>query len=215
MNGKDPYVMIGFKPGIDRETFKQAVLAQDIPQMMSMLHRIKVKPGDNFFIPGRLPHAIGSGVLMLEVQEPTDLVVQPERKIGDITLSDFDMWQNLTMEQGLDCFEYRGRTLEEVLQEFSIHPVKKNGPVEILVDSEYTDCFQVMVMKLFPGEKYDYHLSSQWQLAVVTSGGGNIETASRQMIHHGDCFLIPNPVRNLTFVAGEKGLVIYLMGKGC
>ena len=211
VNGEDPYIMLGFKPGIDRGAFRQAVLEQDIPQVLSMMHKIKVKPGDNFFIPGRLPHAIGSGVLMLEVQEPTDLVVQPERKIGDITLSDFDMWQNLTVEQGLDCFEYRGRTLEEVMREFAVRPGKKNGPVETLVDSGYTDCFQVAVMKLLPGETYDCRFSSDWQLAVVTGGGGNVTAAEKQTVRPGDCFLIPNPVRNLTFSAGEKGLVVYLI----
>lgn len=148
---------------------------------------------------------------MLEVQEPTDLVVQPERKIGDITLSDFDMWQNLTVEQGLDCFEYCGRTEDEVIREFAIHPVQKDGPVETLVDSRLTDCFRVAMMKLAPGETYDYQVTSKWQLAIVTSGEGSVEAATKQPVHHGDCFLIPNPVRNLTFSTKATGLTIYLI----
>lgn len=40
VNGEKPYIMIGFKPGIDRDAFKRAVLTQDIPQVMSMMHKI-------------------------------------------------------------------------------------------------------------------------------------------------------------------------------
>ncbi len=211
VNGEKPYILMGFKPGIDREKFRRAILAQDIPALVAMFHKIEVKPGDCFFIPGRLPHAIGTGILMLEVQEPTDLVVQPERKIGDITLNDFDMWQNLTIEQGLDCFEYRGRTLDEVQKEFAIHPVRQEGPVNTLVDAGRTDCFKVAVMRLGANEAFHYRVPSKWQLAIVTGGEGEVEAATKQSVRHGDCFLIPNPVRELDFTAGADGLTVYLI----
>lgn len=212
IGGQKPYVMLGFKPGINRKAFKKAVLEQDIPSVMSMMHKIEVKPGDNFFIPGRIPHAIGPGILMLEVQEPTDLVVQPEKKIGDVTLSDYNMWQNLTPDQGLECFEYRGREKEEVLRELMIRPVSKNGPVEVLVDSNRTDCFRVSAIKLRPGEEFNYAVPSKWQLAVVTHGGGSVTAESRFDIRHGDCFLIPNPVRSLKFSSSSsEGLTVYMI----
>lgn len=213
IDGEKPYIMLGFKPGIDRKRFRDAVLAQDIPAVLSMMHRLEVHPGDKFFIPGRLPHAIGSGVLMLEVQEPTDLVIQPEEKIGDITLSYYDMWRDLTVEQGLDCFEYRGRTEEEVRKEFAISPTAKNGPVETLIDASRTDCFRVSEMKLRPGESFAYRVPSLWQLAVVAGGAGEVRTEEGLCsgIGHGDSFLIPNPVREPVFSAGKDGLDVYFI----
>ena len=43
-----------------------------------MLNRIAVRPGDVIVIRGGLPHAIGPGVTMVEVMEPSDLVIVPE-----------------------------------------------------------------------------------------------------------------------------------------
>ena len=71
-----------------------------------MVDRVEVRPGDCFIIPGGLSHAIGPGVFMVEVQEPTDLVCQPERYCGDQRLSDMDMWQGLDHDVALDMFHY-------------------------------------------------------------------------------------------------------------
>ena len=44
-----------------------------------MLHRIPVKAGDFVFVDGGVPHAIGGGCFMVELQEPSDLMVVAER----------------------------------------------------------------------------------------------------------------------------------------
>ena len=40
--------------------------------------RLRSAPGDVWIVPGGLPHAIGAGVLMVEVMEPSDWVVRCE-----------------------------------------------------------------------------------------------------------------------------------------
>jgi mannose-6-phosphate isomerase len=123
INGIEPYLLAGFKPGVDKKAFIDAVKSQDIKTMEGALHRIPVKPGDAFFIPGRFPHAIGPGVFMLEVQEPTDWVVQPERFIGDTELTHSDMWGPLDPDLALECFDYdSAATLEETLKRIVITP---------------------------------------------------------------------------------------------
>lgn len=213
IDGEEPYILLGFKPGIDRKAFRRAVLEQDIPAVLDMMHKIPVKPGDNFFIPGRIPHAIGTGVLMLEVQEPTDLVIQPERKIGDITLSDKDMWQMLTVEQGLDCFEYKGRTLEEIKSELVIPCPDAVNQTVPLVDSDRTDCFRVSLLRLEAGRDFSCSGNGKWQLAAVTAGRGKVCAGTAEDIAKGDCFFVPATVKEMTFTAGNDGLNVFLIQK--
>ncbi len=214
INSEKPYILLGFKPGIDRAAFRAAVLKQEIAKLVAMFHKIEVKEGDAFFIPGRLPHAIGSGVLMLEVQEPTDLVVQPERRIGEIELSDFDMWQNLTVDEGLDCFDYTAYTETQLRQKFQIRPRSDGGKVEILVDQSLTDCFGVVRLRLGANESYDYLKHGCWQLGVVTAGQGSVKTAGKDYrVRAGDSFLAPYDADLLTITAGVDGLTLYFAAK--
>ena len=39
---------------------------------------LRVKPGDTVFVPAGIPHAVGEGILIVELQEPTDLSVLME-----------------------------------------------------------------------------------------------------------------------------------------
>ena len=41
--------------------------------MLSALHGIAVRPGDTVYVPAGLPHAIGAGILLLELQQAADL----------------------------------------------------------------------------------------------------------------------------------------------
>jgi mannose-6-phosphate isomerase len=43
--------------------------------MLAALNRVPVRPGDTVLVPAGTPHAIGAGVLIVELQEPTDFSV--------------------------------------------------------------------------------------------------------------------------------------------
>jgi mannose-6-phosphate isomerase len=48
---------------------------QDAAAMLGAMQELPVGAGDAVFVPAGVPHAIGAGILMVEVQEPTDLSV--------------------------------------------------------------------------------------------------------------------------------------------
>src|SRR5438270_874270 len=48
---------------------------QDGDAMLAAMHALPVAPGDGVLVPAGLPHAIGEGVLLVELQEPTDFSV--------------------------------------------------------------------------------------------------------------------------------------------
>ncbi len=72
-------IYLGFKEGITKEKWRDLFEKQDVRGMEESLHKILVHPGDTFFIPGGVPHAMGSGVYSAEVQQPTDITLRTER----------------------------------------------------------------------------------------------------------------------------------------
>ena len=67
-------VHLGFSEVVPDETLAGWVAGQD-PAMLRALNRVAVRPGDAILVPAGLPHAIGAGVFVVELQEPTDLSV--------------------------------------------------------------------------------------------------------------------------------------------
>ena len=73
--GEDPAVYLGFEREVDRATLAGWIERQDREALLAALNRVPVRAGDTFFVPGGLPHAVGEGVFMVELQEPTDFTV--------------------------------------------------------------------------------------------------------------------------------------------
>ncbi|TNC24597.1 class I mannose-6-phosphate isomerase [Amycolatopsis alkalitolerans] len=71
-SGDDPRVYPGFREHVPPATVGEWVREQDTEAMLGALNSVPVKPGDNVYIPAGLPHAIGEGVFVVELQQPTD-----------------------------------------------------------------------------------------------------------------------------------------------
>jgi mannose-6-phosphate isomerase len=67
-------VYIGFTEDVSEPALASWVAGQS-PATLRALNRVPVQTGDAIFIPAGLPHAIGEGVFLVELQEPTDLSV--------------------------------------------------------------------------------------------------------------------------------------------
>ncbi len=66
---KDATLIAGLAPGLDTEDFAAAIERRDF---MQAVREVPVKPGDVFFIPAGLLHAIGAGILIAEIQQNSD-----------------------------------------------------------------------------------------------------------------------------------------------
>jgi mannose-6-phosphate isomerase len=76
-------VHAGLRNPVDQATLKRWVREQDSQEMLAALHEIPVEAGDALLIPAGTLHAIGAGILLLELQEPTDFSVLVEwRRFG-------------------------------------------------------------------------------------------------------------------------------------
>lgn len=146
VDGQEPYVYLGFRENVTRELWEELYRRQDIAGMEACLHRIPVKKGDAFFIPGGLVHAMGCGVFFAEIQQPTDLTLRVERISPDGRVMDDAGLHGGAGEKALfDCFDYTPCTREEVLAKYKLQP-REDTVVDnrlfrmkdVRVDGDYT-----------------------------------------------------------------------------
>jgi mannose-6-phosphate isomerase len=71
----DAAVHVGLREPLEADTARAWVQAQDAEEMLAAMHRVPIAAGDAVFVPAGTLHAIGAGILLLELQEPTDLSV--------------------------------------------------------------------------------------------------------------------------------------------
>lgn len=78
VNGEEPCIYYGFQPDMTRARWEALFHAQDIPGMLAGMQKYPVHPGDTILIEGGMPHAIGAGCFLVEIQEPTDYTIRVE-----------------------------------------------------------------------------------------------------------------------------------------
>ena len=65
-------VWVGLCEPVEPERYLAWIADQDVDRLLHSLNRISVRSGDVVYVPAGVPHAIGEGVLIAELQEPTD-----------------------------------------------------------------------------------------------------------------------------------------------
>jgi mannose-6-phosphate isomerase len=73
--GARPSVHLGFREEVAADTLARWVADQDWMSILAALNELPVVPGDCVFVPAGVPHSIGEGIFLVELQEPSDLSV--------------------------------------------------------------------------------------------------------------------------------------------
>jgi mannose-6-phosphate isomerase len=68
----DAEVWVGLREPVEPDRYLEWIAEQDVERLLHSLNRISVRPGDVVYVPAGVPHALGAGVLIAELQEPTD-----------------------------------------------------------------------------------------------------------------------------------------------
>ena len=96
-------VHVGFSRPVGPGEVRDWMRAQDSEAMLDAMHEIPVSAGDAIFVPAGTPHAIGAGLLLVELQEPTDLSVLLEW--DGFELSEDDGHLNLGWDRALEALD--------------------------------------------------------------------------------------------------------------
>jgi mannose-6-phosphate isomerase len=71
----DASVAAGWRDDVDAATLERWVRDQDHDALLGALNPLPVRAGDAVFVPAGTPHAINEGVLIVELQQPSDMSV--------------------------------------------------------------------------------------------------------------------------------------------
>ena len=104
-------VHVAFKRDVELDQVREWMRVQDSAAMLDALHELVVAPGDVVFVPAGTPHAIGQDILMVELQEPTDMSVLLEW--DGFELSEDDGHLNLGWDLALQALDRRGWDKEQ------------------------------------------------------------------------------------------------------
>jgi mannose-6-phosphate isomerase len=77
-HGVEPRLYVGFREPVEAETLLDWVVSQQTDRLLSAVNVLPARRGQAILVPAGIPHAIGEGVFVLELQEPTDLSVLME-----------------------------------------------------------------------------------------------------------------------------------------
>ncbi|HEY1508166.1 MAG TPA: class I mannose-6-phosphate isomerase [Solirubrobacteraceae bacterium] len=100
---QDAVVHLGFTEAVQRSTLVRWLHEQDIEAMLRAMNELPVRTGSVLFVPAGTAHSIGKGILLVELQEPTDLSVLLEwQRFG---VGDSDAHLGLGWERVLDAVE--------------------------------------------------------------------------------------------------------------
>lgn len=191
---RDPHVYMGFRHDIAKETLRRWIRQQDIAGIKNAMHRISVRPGDTLFVPGGCPHALGAGILLVEIQEPTDWVVRFEFERGGYTLPKEARFMGRGLEFCLDVFDRAGSPIEALRTAAVPHPSAVDGEdgvwqTEQLIGPATTPCFRLHRTRV---HKPTTLRNDGFSIGIVTDGAADLEVdSSRLSLRRFDKCLLP------------------------
>jgi mannose-6-phosphate isomerase len=106
-------VHLGLERDVGAGEIRELLERGDAEELLGLLHRVTVAEGDVVYVPPGVLHAIGEGVLLVEVQEPEDLSILLEWAGFDLD-GPRDGHLGLGYPLALQAVELRGRSVEEI-----------------------------------------------------------------------------------------------------
>ena len=203
----DAKIYFGFKNGVTLSEFEKAIddSERDKDAMERLMLEIKPEKNGVYLVPAKTVHAIGAGCLILEIQEPTDFTIQPERYCGEYKLSDKEMYLGLTRTQAVECFDFAkapNAKIEPVVIEDTA-----SIKTESLICKKNTDCFVVNRITLSGGKKI-LNIEDSYAIYIVTNGEGVLSGNNySKTITKGDYFFMPACLMGKFSVSGNVELV--------
>jgi len=198
----EPYIYMGFQRPPDPQQFREAIVRQDLNEMLSWFDRIRVQPGDVFLVPGGMPHAIGEGILMIEIMEPTDFAVRIEFTCGKYVLPEQSRFMGRDVDFAALMFDFTATPEMEIRRRlFSSQDVVAeyaNGRERSLIDERQTRCFSVRRLEI---EGEVVRPADGPCIAIVSKGSGSFgaDQMEDRGVRFGDRFFVPAQTKELRF----------------
>lgn len=215
--GISPYIRLGFQHAPSSEEWKRIVLEQDTPAMDACFEPVPVKPGEVWVVPGGLPHAIGEGLLVVEIMEPSDLVVRCEFERGGIVLPPPARFMGRDPDFALQILDFTSLSVEQVTARYRVAPRtvlhQESHSLRQLIGKESTDCFESFLLSIrrpavIPKE-------NRVLVGLVLDGQGCVSAGGEELpVARGTRFVIAAAAEELSWKPGDSEIRALLCRPG-
>jgi mannose-6-phosphate isomerase len=181
---KGSKIYTGFKDGVTREIYTEAVENGRIEELLNVE---TVEAGDTFYTPAGRVHAIGGGIVLVEIQQTSD-----------ITYRIFD-WnrkstgkekRELHTELALDAIDFKQAGKNKI----RIEPVLNK--TENLVDCEF---FHTNLISFNKAIDKEYYFNDSFVVYICTDGEFMINwDGNSEVVTKGETVLLPAMIKEVT-----------------
>jgi mannose-6-phosphate isomerase len=178
-------VHVGFRDAVSEDTVSAWVRAQDHDALLAALNPVDVAAGDAIFVPAGTAHAIGEGLLIVELQEPTDMSVLLEWDGFGIE-DEAEATLALGWETALRCVERGARDA------MPLRGPSHDGAVSELLPAAAHRFFSAQ--RVAPAGEVT-QLAAGFAVVIVVDGDGSIGDLD---VARGDAVLVPHAAGALT-----------------
>lgn len=177
----------GLAPSASEQSFRAAIQNGTVLQQVSAL---PVKPGQCFFLPSGTVHALGAGILVAEVQTPSDTTFR---------IYDFDRLENgkprkMHIEEAMQCIDFSGKSEPEQRR---AHTAGFFTTVTQLVSSDF---FKLEKVRFVEGveEAVPYDQPVIWMMLEGQAEVRVADLAEPVSVSRGETLLLPARMKNPT-----------------
>jgi mannose-6-phosphate isomerase len=199
-------VWLGLSEDIDRATLRRWIEAHDVAVMLSAMNEFDVERGQVYFVKAGLPHSIGPGVTLTELQEPTSFSVLAEYENFGVTEDQATL--GLGWEVALSCFDlggYRGDRISELVPAPLELSRQAGGTVFDLFPPEASTFFSGRLVRCSERVELD---EPSFAVVVVTHGAGQLGWAGgSEPVRGGETWVVPFAAGPLSFTGSVEALV--------
>ena len=71
----DGEAFVGLREEVEPAEYREWIERQNVEQLLGSLNHVTLRAGDLVYVPAGVPHAVGGGMLIAELQEPTDFSI--------------------------------------------------------------------------------------------------------------------------------------------
>ena len=179
-NEPDAKIYTGFKDGVTKEDYKEAVKNESIQNLLNIE---KAEKGDVFFTPAGRIHAIGAGITLVEIQQTSDITYR---------ISDWNKGRKreLHTDLALDALDFT-----ETAKRKKINIKPKLNTFENLVDSSF---FTTNLLRFNEKTNKSYYFNDSFVIYICLDGELMVSCGySTEKITKGETILLPAMIKEI------------------
>jgi mannose-6-phosphate isomerase len=184
-DGGDGALTLGFQHDPGPDEWRRIVLEQDLEAMAACFEPIPVAPGELWFVPGGVPHAIGKGLLVVEIMEPSDLVVRCEFERDGLIVPPDARFMGRDPDLALQIFRHESWSVAETRRRLRVEPTIRTDADgvrhEVLFDARHSPCFEVQRVRLDAGRRHRIDTGGRLAVVLGIQGRGRLAAGDERL----------------------------------